>query len=327
MIIVRSPFRISFFGGGSDLPISISRHPGHVLSTTIDKYCYVSLRALPPFFDFKYRISYSKVESVTDISCVEHRAVRAALETYDISDGVEIHCDQDLPARSGIGSSSSFSTALIRAIYAYQNKLIDKRLLAEESVRLEREILLEYGGLQDQYAASFGGLNHMVFRKDTPVEVNPLTLAADRLRALESSLLLFFTGVTRIASHQTQILESSISSNTTDMSKTSSYPIQALDILYSTSSLDNFGELLHDSWLEKRSHHDSVSSPLLDSYYHSARQAGAIGGKVLGAGGGGFMLFYVANERKADVLKALSHLLHVPFRFENHGSSLIYYSP
>ena len=326
MIISRTPFRISFFGGGTDYPTWVQQYGGAVLSTTIDKYSYISCRWLPPFFDHKFRISYSKVENVNKPEEVQHPAIRALLAEYNFEKGVEIHCDADLPARSGLGSSSSFIVGLLHATEGLLGRRVTAKWLAEEGIRFEQSVLRETVGSQDQVAAAFGGLNIIQFRKDGNFKVEPFILAGERKKALGENLMLFFTGFSRIASEVAKSQVSNMSSKTAQLQRMRAMVDDAAEILDSGQDLRLFGELLHEGWELKRGLSDKVSTDNIDSIYNRARTAGAIGGKLLGAGGGGFILFFVPVKNQDAVRDALKDLIFVPFKFESNGSQVIYYN-
>lgn len=327
MIISRTPFRISFFGGGTDYPAWAERHGGAVLSTTFDKYSYITCRRLPPFFDHRHRITYSRVEHVREAGEIEHPAIRAALGDYcgPEGDGVEIHCDADLPARSGLGSSSAFMVGLLHSLEALGGRRVTPEWLAREAIRYEQEVLGETVGCQDQVAAAFGGLNLIRFRPGGGFGVEPVILPPGRREELEERLLLFFTGFSRIASEVAKSQVANFSKRERELTRMREMVDEALEILCSGRSLSAFGELLHQGWLHKRSLSDQVTNPEVDAIYERARRAGALGGKLLGAGGGGFILFFAAPGRREAVRQALSGLIHVPVRFESDGSRIIWY--
>jgi len=332
MIISRTPFRISFFGGGTDYPVWYQEHGGSVLATTIDKYLYITCRHLPPFFNHKSRILYSQVEAVNSNDDIQHPSVCATLKYMNVTEGVEIHYDGDLPARTGLGSSSSFTVGLLHTLYALKNKMPSKLQLAKEAIHIEQNILEENVGCQDQVLAASGGLvrvdfhpaqsNHFNDFSVTPVIIPPKTL-----RHLQDHLLLYFTGFSRTAS---DIAKEQIK-RTKDKTKELTYLHQMVDesisILTGNGSVNDFGRLLEEGWKLKRSLTSKITTPEIDSIYAKAKQAGAIGGKLLGAGGGGFMLFFVEPEAQPRVKAALKDLLHVPFRFEQGGSQIIFYQP
>lgn len=324
MIITRTPFRISFFGGGTDFPSWYRDNGGAVLSTTIDKYCYINCRLLPPFFSHKHRIVYSRSEQVNIIDDIQHPAVREAFRFMNVQDGLELHHDGDLPARSGIGSSSAFTVGLLHALYGLNGKLVTKKRLALESIYIEQEMIRENVGSQDQVAVAFGGLNKILFKGDHDIEVIPITNKVQRVNDLQNHLLLFFTGLTRYASDIEKDKMHNIADKKTQLDKLSQMVDSAIDILNSEGALDDFGRLLHESWLIKKSLSSQVSTSRIDAIYDTALKNGALGGKLLGAGGGGFLLFYVKPEQQAKLKEKLD-LLHVPFRFDTLGSQIIYY--
>jgi D-glycero-alpha-D-manno-heptose-7-phosphate kinase len=326
MIISRTPFRISFFGGGSDYPAWYRDNGGAVLSTTIDKYCHISCRYLPPFFEYRHRIVYSKFEHVNAIDEIVHPAVREVFRFMDVRDGLEIHHDGDLPARSGLGSSSSFTVGLLHALYALKGRMVGKRRLALEAIHIEQEMIRENVGSQDQTIAAFGGLNRIGFGGDNHIEVRPITIRADRLNLFQDHLMLFFTGFSRIASEVAVDTIRRIPDRREELRSLRDMVDEAAGILNGDGPLDDFGRLLDQGWKLKRSISESISTSRIDEIYDTARKAGAVGGKLLGAGGGGFMLFFVHSDARKRVREALKSLLHVPFRFEFLGSQIIYYT-
>ncbi len=327
MVISRTPFRISFFGGGTDYPAWFRARGGAVLSTTIDKYCYITCRRLPPFFEYKSRIVYSKVELVKANSQIEHPAVRAILDYLKVEEGVEIHHDGDLPARTGLGSSSSFAVGLLHASYALKNAMIDKMRLAREAIHIEQEVLKENVGWQDQVIAACGGLNRIDFTRGGAVDVTPITLNPARLEVLQSHLLLYFTGFSRIASLIVKEQIERIPDTHSELARLQDMVPEAASLLCSNGNLDEFGRLLHEAWTLKRRLSSKISSPEIDEIYERARSAGALGGKLLGAGGGGFMLLFARPEDQPKIRKRLEKLTMVPFRFETEGSRIIVYQP
>lgn len=327
MIVTRTPFRISFFGGGTDYPTWVSRHGGAVLATSIDKYCYISCRYLPQFFDHKYRIVYSRIENVVDISEIQHPAVKAVLGVYDCKDGLEIHHDGDLPARSGLGSSSSFTVGLINAIHALRGKYVSKDELASQAIHVEQRVIRENVGSQDQISAAFGGLNRIEFRRDGSFEVSPIILPGERLAVLQSHLMLCFTGISRIASEVAQSQIDNMDRREKELKHMRALVDQAITALQSAAPIEDFGKLLHESWMYKRQLSDKVSTSEIDELYEAARGMGAIGGKLLGAGGGGFFLLFARPELQEKIRQKFSRLVHVPFRFENGGSRVVLYQP
>jgi len=328
MIITRTPFRISFFGGGTDYPAWYREHGGVVLATTIDKYCYISCRYLPPFFEHKYRIVYSRIENVHSPEEIEHPAVREILGWADCKEGLEIHHDGDLPARSGLGSSSSFSVGLIHALTAMKGEYASKEELAKNTIHVEQKIINENVGSQDQISASYGGFNHIEFRKNDTFQVSPVILKKERLHELESHLMLFFTGFSRIASVIAKSQIENMKSREVELHLIGEQVEEAMQILHSTNtSIDEFGKMLHQGWVHKRSLSDKISTPEIDLIYDEALHAGAIGGKILGAGGGGFLLLFVKPEMQSQVRKRLKKLIYVPFQFEDSGSKVVLYQP
>ena len=327
MIINKTPFRISFFGGGTDYPVWYRENQGAVLSTTIDKYCYITIRYLPPFFPHKHRIVYSKIEMVNDINEILHPAVRATLQFLNIDKGIEIHHDGDLPAKTGLGSSSSFTVGLLNSLYALKGVIPSKLQLAKEAIHIERDILKENVGAQDQVAAAFGGFNKINFNGKDEIKIEPITIGKERIKQLENHLMLFFTGFSRTAS---DIAKSQIE-NTPNKKRELSLMYQMVDeaikILNEKGDIKDFGKLLHEAWLLKKSLTDKISTPEIDNIYEKALQAGALGGKLLGAGGGGFMVLFVPPENQPGVREKLKNLLEVKFHFENEGSKIIYYNP
>ncbi|MEK7634771.1 MAG: kinase [Patescibacteria group bacterium] len=326
MIITRTPFRISFFGGGSDYPIHFENHGGSVLSTTIDKYCYISARYLPPFFEHKSRIVWSKLESVKHHDEIQHPSAREILKFLNIDKGVEIHHDADLPARSGLGSSSSFSVGLIHALNALNGKIITKRQLALDAVHIEQEKLKENVGCQDQTAAAFGGFNKIEFGGHHKIAVHPISLSSGKLNLLQNNLMLFFTGLARTASEVAEEQIKNTRNKEYEIKSMAKMVDEAINILNS-GDIEDFGKLLHESWQIKKSLSSQISNSSIDEIYEAGLKSGAIGGKLLGAGNGGFILFFVKPELQNQVKERLKNLLYVPFRFENIGSQIVYYAP
>jgi len=328
MIITRTPLRISFFGGGTDYPVWYREHGGAVLSTTIDKCCYITCRWLPPFFDYHSRISYSKVENVLSNSAIAHPSARACLQHRGIDDGVEIHHVADLPARTGLGTSSAFTVGLLLGLYALQNQMRDKHALALDAIRVEQELLQEAVGAQDQVSAAYGGLNRIDFQKDGSIEVKHVFAPQGRLEELERHLALYFTGFSRTASEVAKEQIRMTPHRERELHMMFQLVNEAEAIITSPSrSLDEFGRLLHETWQIKRSLTQSISNSSIDDIYELGRSAGALGGKLLGAGGGGFMLFFVPPERRQELRRRLKHLLCVPFSFSNRGSHVVVYEP
>lgn len=323
MIITRTPFRMSFFGGGTDIESFYKEHGGAVLSTTFDKYCYVNVRHLPRFFDYRTHLTYSKTEEVNSYDEIIHPLIREAMRYLDIHD-LRLMYDADLPARTGLGTSSSFAVGMLYAFYALKGKRVDKRRLANEAIYLERVLCNEAGGIQDQIAAAFGGFNR-IDMSDKGYEVSPVIISNQRKNELNDNLMLFFTGFTRFSAKIQQGTSANIEKKTQQLLTMKSLVDEAEDILTSKKDLTEFGNLLDYTWKLKRELSEGISTDDIDAVYNKAKQAGAIGGKLLGAGGGGFLLFYVPQERQPEVLQALRKLLYVPFRFEDSGSVVVYY--
>jgi D-glycero-alpha-D-manno-heptose-7-phosphate kinase len=324
MIISRTPFRLSFFGGGTDYPGWYRKHGGAVLAATIDKYCYITARYLPPFFEHRYCIIYSKMEYCQAVEEIGHPAVREVIKFLKIDRGLEIHHDADLPARSGMGSSSAFTVGLLHALHALSGRMTSKQQLAIESVHLEQEILKETVGSQDQVLAAYGGLNHVSFMEHGEIAVRPVTIAAERMRELNAHLMLFYTGIKRTAATVADTYVSDIDSRRRQLRIMKDLVDESLAVLNSRHDLTPFGELLHEAWQAKRSLSASVSNSDVDDLFQSAISAGAIGGKLTGAGGGGFLLLFVPPERQDRVRASLNKLIHVPFKFEFSGSQILF---
>lgn len=326
MIISRTPFRISFFGGGTDYPGWYKDHAGAVLATTIDKYCYITARYLPPFFDHRSRIIYSKMEHVKEIDEIDHPAVRETLRFLDIHKGIEIHHDGDLPARTGLGSSSSFTVGLLNVLYALKGVMPTKDQLAREAIHIEQEMIRENVGCQDQTLAAHGGFNHIEFGGAGHLNVHKVTLTGENSMRLQEHMMIFFTGLSRTASEVAAHQMANIPRRAQELSAMQAMVGEGLKRL-NTADLKGFGKLLDESWKLKRSLSDRISTPDIDDMYARAMQAGALGGKLLGAGGGGFVLIYAEPDKKQAVRKALSKFLEIPFKFETLGSQIIFYQP
>lgn len=328
MIITRTPFRISFFGGGTDYPGWYREHGGAVLATTIDKYCYITCRRLPPFFDHKHRIVYSHIENVKHNDEIQHPAVRAVLNWAKVEDGMEIHHDGDLPARSGLGSSSSFTVGLLHALQALNGQMASKDALARDAIHVEQNIIGEHVGSQDQVSAAFGGFNRIEFHRNDSFDVAPVILPRHRRQELSDHLMLCFTGFSRIASDIAKSKIDNLQKRERELKLMRAMVDEAIALLQDESEpIDSFGTLLDASWQYKRSLSDRVSTPEIDQIYQAAMDAGAGGGKILGAGGGGFLLLFVKPERQAAVRERLKDLIHVPFDFEDSGSRVVLYQP
>lgn len=328
MIITRTPFRISFFGGGTDFPAWYRENGGAVLSTSIDKYCYVSLRKLPPFFDYKHKIVFfSKQEAFNELDEIEHPAVRETYRFMDVQDGLVMQHDGDLPSHSGLGSSSAFTVGLLHSLYAIKGKMVSKKRLAMEAIHIEQNMIGEAVGSQDQAATAFGGLNKIIFSSQNNIEVRPFVITAEKSSHLQSCLMLFFTGFARFAVEIEQDKLRQLDKKKHELSLMMSIVDAAVDILDGNlSGYDDFGALLHESWLLKKRLSRKVSTDVIDEIYTKAMNCGALGGKILGAGGGGFILFYVRPEDRDRLREGLSPLLHVPFRFDSLGSQVIYFT-
>jgi len=325
MIITKTPFRMSFFGGGTDME-EFFRQYGGVLSTTFDKYCYVNVRHLPRFFDYTTELSYSKTERVTDIEDIEHPAIRNAMKMLNMHE-IRLTYEADLPARSGLGTSSSFAVGMLNAFYALKGKYVDKKRLADEAIYLERVLCAEAGGWQDQIAASFGGFNRINFNADG-YEVMPVIISPERKRRLNDNLLMFFTGFTRFSSDVQKANRQGYHDKTAELKEMLSLVDDAERVLTDkTTDLDDFGRLLDHTWKLKRQTGAAISTDSIDALYSKGIAAGVLGGKLLGAGGGGFLVFYVKPEYRESVMKAMSDLLYIPFRFEDGGTRVIHYSP
>jgi D-glycero-alpha-D-manno-heptose-7-phosphate kinase len=327
MIISRTPYRISFFGGGTDYPAWYLQHGGAVLATSVDKYCYLTCRFLPPFFEHKIRVVYSKIENCHGVDDIAHPAVREILRFLRFERGAEIHHDGDLPARSGIGSSSSFCVGLLHALYALQGRMPSKQQLAAESIHIEQERMQETVGSQDQVTAAYGGFNHILFQPNGEISVRPVTISQPRLRALNDHLLLLFTGIKRTSSDVARSYVGKLDANKRHLRIMKDLVDEALAVLQSEGDLGAFGELLHESWLAKRSLSNEVSTSEIDDIYQSALASGAVGGKLLGAGGGGFLLLFAHPDRHAALKEKFEGMIDVPFRFEFGGSQIIFYDP
>lgn len=327
MITTRTPFRMSFFGGGTDMKNFFTEHGGAVISTTFDKYCYVIVRHLPRFFDYSTELSYSKIERVTSIDDIEHPAIRNAMKMLDMHE-LRLTYEADLPARSGLGTSSSFAVGMLNAFYALKGKYADKKKLADDAIYLERVLCNEAGGWQDQIAASFGGFNRINFNKDGTYDVYPLIIHPDRKKQLDDNLLMFFTGFTRFSSDMQKANAKGYHDKSKQLLEMLDLVDQAQEILTDKNSdLDDFGRLLDHTWKLKRQTGGAITTNSIDALYQRGIDAGALGGKLLGAGGGGFLVFYVQPEKKQAVKEAMKDLLYVPFHFEDGGTRVIHYTP
>lgn len=325
MIITKTPFRMSFFGGGTDIEEFFNEYGGAVLSTTFDKYCYVNVRHLPRFFEYSTEITYSKIERVKDIAALEHPAIREAIKMLDMHE-IRLIYEADLPARSGLGTSSSFAVGMLNAFHTLKGKYVDKRRLADEAIYLERRLCNEVGGWQDQIAASYGGLNRITF-SNKGYDVHPIIINPQRKKQLNKRLLLFFTGFTRFSSEIQKLNENNRKSKIRQLQEMKVLVDEAEKVLTNTqTNLDEFGKCLDYTWKLKRQT-GKISTDSIDELYNKAKKAGAVGGKLLGAGGGGFLIFYVNDEYRNNVIEEMKNLLLIPFEFEENGTQVIHYTP
>ena len=328
MIISQTPVRISFFGGGADFPEHFTRFGGAVLSTTIDKFVYLTVNYLSNFFDYRIKISYSKTELVNRVDEIKHPAVRACLKHLGINSNIEINYFSNLPARTGLGTSSSFVVGLLQALYAYSGRRVSARRLAKEAVFVERDLIPENVGYQDQYAAAYGGLNYICFQGTNDVRIERVVCPPGILQSLQNNLILLYTGIQRYSNEIQKEHVLRIDDNRKLLSNLSDLAIRGRDILCDPDgNLDDFGRLLDEGWKLKKNMGTGVSSPKIDRMYDHAIRAGALGGKLLGAGGGGFLLLYVPLSGQSAVRSALPGLLEVSFNFEKNGSQIIFYDP
>ncbi len=325
MIITQTPFRMSFFGGGTDYPGFYEEHGGSVISTTFDKYCYVTVRHLPRFFDYTNQFTYAQIERVNSVEEIEHPAIRNAMKYLDMHE-IRLIYEADLPARSGLGSSSSFAVGMLNAFYALKGKYASKEKLAQDAIYLERKLCEENGGVQDQIAASYGGFNRIDFSQDG-FNVKPIIISKERKCELDENLMLFFTGFSRFSSDIASEQQKATRNKTKELLEMLKLVDEAEEILTSKSNLNEFGRMLDYTWKLKRGITNRISTSDIDNLYQKAIDAGALGGKLMGAGGGGFMVFYVEKDKQHNVRHALKDLLHVPFNFENKGTSVLYYTP
>jgi len=327
LILSRTPHRISFFGGGTDYPEYYREFGGKTLGVAINQYSYLSVRKLPPYFDFKHRIVYSKQENVTNLDDIIHPSVRETLKYMDVNYGISIHHDGDIPARSGMGSSSSFTIGLINSINALNAKMTSKSELLNESIHIEQNLIKENVGSQDQAFAAYGGLNVIDFLQNGRIVVNPIIMPQDKMLKFQDNIMLFFSGLSRTASDVVAEQMKKTSINVPNLNRMKDLVDDAYDILVSDRNLNEFGELLNSTWELKKSLSSKVTNPQIDAMYSQAMKAGAIGGKLLGAGGGGFMAFYVEKENQEAVKVALKDYLHIPFNFDFDGSKIVVYKP
>lgn len=326
MIITKTPFRMSFFGGGTDMENYFRENPGAVLSTTFDKYCYVNVRHLPRFFDYSTELAYSRLERVTDVEDIQHPAIRNAMKMLDMHE-IRLTYEADLPARSGLGSSSSFAVGMLNAFHALKGNYVSKRALADQAIHLERVLCNEMGGWQDQIAAAFGGMNRINFNADG-YEVLPVIISPERKKRLNENLMMFFTGFTRLSSQVQEANAKDKRDKTAQLRELYALVDEAERVLVDKrADLDEFGRLLDYTWKIKRQTGSAVSTSHIDELYARGMNAGALGGKLLGAGGGGFLVFYVPKEHQEKLRAAMEDLLYVPFQFENDGTRVIHYTP
>lgn len=326
MIITRTPFRMSFFGGGTDMKEFFCENGGAVLSTTFDKYVYVNVRHLPRFFDYKNQVTYSRIERVRSVSEIEHPAVRNAMKMLDMHELI-INYDADLPARTGLGSSSSFAVGMLNAFYALKGKYVGKKRLADDAIYLERTLCNEDGGWQDQIAAAFGGMNRIEFQRNG-YTVHPIIIHPDRKSELNANIMMFFTGFSRFSSDIQKDTKNHIQDKKKQLFEMKSLVYEAQKILEDKhADLNDFGRLLDHSWKLKRQTGSKISTASIDQMYDDAIKAGALGGKLLGAGGGGFLILYVEKDKQDLVRNSLSEFLEIPFKFENSGTEIVYYAP
>jgi D-glycero-alpha-D-manno-heptose-7-phosphate kinase len=325
VIISRTPYRVSFFGGGTDYPVWFREHGGAVLAATINHYCYITCRFFPPFFDQANRIVWSKIEQVNEHSEIEHPAIRAALEFLKIDEGIELHHSGDLPARSGLGSSSAFAVGLLQTLHTLRDEEVSQKELAQQAIYLEQNLLGDNVGVQDQIQTAYGGLNRIDINPDGSFDVRPLELSEKRIKTLESHILLFYTGIARNASDIAAAQVRAIPNHKADLFEMRRLVDEATAVLRA-GDLADFGRLLHESWQIKRRLSDRIAPNFVNDIYDRAKRAGAIGGKLLGAGGGGFMMFIVRPEDQSKVLSALNELLLVPAQFDWGGTQLIFKS-
>ena len=326
MIITKTPFRMSFFGGGTDIEEYFKKLNGAVLSATFDKYCYVTVRHLPRFFEYSTELAYSKIERVTDTNDILHPAIREAMKMLDMHE-IRLTYEADLPARSGLGTSSSFAVGMLNAFYCLKGRKADKKRLADEAIYLERNLCHEAGGWQDQIAASFGGMNRIEFGADG-YEVHPVIISSKRKMMLNNRLLLFFTGFTRFSS-DVQKENAKVRENKEAQMKEMYQLVDEAEKVLSDEkvNLDEFGVLLDHTWKLKRQTGRKISTESIDELYKKGIKAGALGGKLLGAGGGGFLVFYADEEHRESVMNAMKELLYIPFKFENTGTQVVHYVP
>ncbi|MGE4131809.1 MAG: kinase [Bdellovibrionales bacterium] len=325
MVIVQSPVRISFFGGGTDYPVWFREHGGAVLATAIDKYLYIQCRKLTPFHDHKHRIIYSKMEDVREIDEIKHPAVREVFRYMRVEEGIEMHYDSDLPARSGMGSSSSFVVGLMHALHALRGEMVDKEHLAKDAIYVEQELIKENVGCQDQIMCAYGGFNMVLFKPGGGFSVQPVPAKAERLTELHNHLMLFYTGTSRLASDIAKEQIKSTPKKASELTAMREMVDEGLKILTGHGPITDFGRLLHESWKLKRSLTDKISNSQIDDIYETGMKNGAVGGKLLGAGGGGFVLLFVPPEHQQQVRASLSQFIQVHFGYDSLGTNIIFF--
>jgi len=326
MIITRTPFRLSFFGGGTDFPDFFREHGGSVLSTTINHYCYITCRILPPFFEYNYSLRYSITERCKAVDEIQHTIVRESLKHLAFHPGIEVSHSGDLPANSGIGSSSAFAVGFLNALHGLSSRMMTKREIAKQAIYIEREMLKDNVGMQDQIATSFGGFNRIDFFESNKFLVTPMIISGNRLDYLNNSLIMVYTNIFRVSSEIAAHAVFNAKKNVLALKEMKAQVDEAINILAGTESVDRFGELLDEAWLLKRSLSNKVSNSAIDTMYERAKKSGALGGKICGAGGGGFFLFYVPQDRRKRFLEEFKESIHVPFRFENYGSQVVFFT-
>jgi D-glycero-alpha-D-manno-heptose-7-phosphate kinase len=324
VIITKTPYRVSFFGGGTDFPLWYRKHGGSVISTAINQFCYVSVRRKPPFFPYKHRFVYSEMEDVSEVKDIKHPAIKGVLQWLQWEEGLEIHHDGDLPARSGLGSSSAFTVGLLNAMYQLMGRATSLQHLAKDAIQVEQEVIGEVVGSQDQIAVACGGFNRIDFLPEGGWVVKPVSVSSTRLQQLQDHLLLYFTGFSRFASQIEASKLVNFSSRKQELQRMMQMVTDAESLLIDESrDLHEFGSMLQEAWEYKKSLSTGVTTTAIDNIYNRAIAAGAIGGKILGAGGGGFMLFFVSPENQPAVRKALNGFIEVPFQFEQEGSRVV----
>lgn len=325
MIIVRSPLRISFAGGGTDLRGYYAEGHGAVCSMAINKYVYVTVNNLATYFPHRFRIAYSQTELTEDAASIKHPIVRELLTELKFNGGVDINVMADIPAGTGMGSSSAFTVSMLHAMHAFRSELVSKEYLAQEASRLEIDVLKEPIGKQDQYAAAFGGVNLFKFQPNEKVSIEPLPLSAARRDELVGNLMLFYLGGNRSASQILKTQKDNTQTNRAMLDKMRDQAMEVAQVLTGARPLDDLGAILHEGWIMKKSLASGITNPAVDNAMDVAVKAGAIGGKLLGAGGTGFLLFYVPKAKQEAVRHALQHLAEVHFQVDEMGSSLLYY--